>query len=82
MGPAVPTTMTEKWKTKTERDKFVATGHQAGIRADRNCNFSRDSHQFDVSHLSKSKPKQLIVRAKRKECAEIPPWIASTSNNL
>lgn len=42
MGPAVPTTMTEKWKTKKGKRqiKVVATGHQAGIRADRNCNFS------------------------------------------
>ena len=77
-----------QWHRKMENKngkrqiKVVATGHQAGIGADRNCNFSWDSHQFDVSHLSKSKPKQLIVRAKRKECAEIPPWIASTSNNL
>ncbi|XP_033127439.1 uncharacterized protein LOC117125148 [Anneissia japonica] len=44
--------------------------------------YSTISHQYDVWHMSKSIKKKRAAAAKRRECAELQPWIKSIGNHF
>ena len=39
-------------------------------------------HRFDPWHLAKSVRKDLVAASKKKECANLVPWISSIVNHL
>ena len=60
----------------------VATDRHVGIKKAMREEYPEVLHQFDVWHISKSISKKLLGKSKRKECADLGPWVKSITNHL
>ena len=60
----------------------MATDRHTGIRKMMREQYPGIQHQFDVWHLIKAIKKRLTKISKRKDCADIGPWIKSITNHV
>ena len=60
----------------------MATDRHTGIRKMMREQYPGIQHQFDVWHLIKAITKRLANISKRKDCADIGPWIKAITNHV
>lgn len=62
--------------------RCLTTDRHVTITAKMKSNYPKIKHQYDVWHLSKWVTKKLSMKAKKKGCGELLPWIQSIANHL
>lgn len=62
--------------------RCLTTDRHITVTAKMRSNYPKIKHQYDVWHLSKWVTKKLTMKAKKKGCEELMPWIQSVANHF